>query len=149
VAAALAVDMTARNQQEEVKKKGLPWSAVKGYDTFTPISAFVPASEVKDPHNLQLSLKINDSVKQDGNTSNLIFPIPRLIEHISSIMTLEVRPPVFCPLFYLSALMTRGVGGRPGVDGHARGRRPRPRRRPRRVRAGRRRVGRAARRARL
>lgn len=35
--AALAVDMTARNFQDEVKKKGLPWSAVKGFDTFTPI----------------------------------------------------------------------------------------------------------------
>ena len=34
---ALAIDMTARNLQEEVKKKGLPWSAVKGFDTFTPI----------------------------------------------------------------------------------------------------------------
>jgi acylpyruvate hydrolase len=37
---ALAVDMTARNLQEEVKKKGLPWSAVKGFDTFTPIRSF-------------------------------------------------------------------------------------------------------------
>jgi acylpyruvate hydrolase len=34
---ALAIDMTARNMQEEVKRKGLPWSAVKGFDTFTPI----------------------------------------------------------------------------------------------------------------
>ena len=34
---ALAIDMTARNLQEEVKKKGLPWSAVKGFDTFTPV----------------------------------------------------------------------------------------------------------------
>ena len=34
---ALAIDMTARNMQEIVKKKGLPWSAVKGFDTFTPI----------------------------------------------------------------------------------------------------------------
>ena len=34
---ALAVDMTARNMQEQVKRKGLPWSAVKGFDTFTPI----------------------------------------------------------------------------------------------------------------
>ena len=34
---ALTIDMTARNLQEEVKKKGLPWSAVKGFDTFTPI----------------------------------------------------------------------------------------------------------------
>ncbi|KAF7799615.1 hypothetical protein EIP86_010853 [Pleurotus ostreatoroseus] len=86
---ALAVDMTARNLQDEVKKKGLPWSAVKGFDTFTPISAFVPKSAVQDAQNLNLLLKINGSVKQDGNTSHMIFPIPRLIEHISSIMTLE------------------------------------------------------------
>ncbi|KAG2031629.1 hypothetical protein BDR03DRAFT_94093 [Suillus americanus] len=41
---ALAVDMTARNMQDEVKKKGLPWSAVKGFDTFTPIGSFIPKS---------------------------------------------------------------------------------------------------------
>ncbi|EKM55237.1 uncharacterized protein PHACADRAFT_208754 [Phanerochaete carnosa HHB-10118-sp] len=54
---ALAVDMTARNLQDEVKKKGLPWSAVKGFDTFTPVSSFVPRSEVADAQNLNLSLK--------------------------------------------------------------------------------------------
>ncbi|KAI0759502.1 hypothetical protein BC629DRAFT_1584324 [Irpex lacteus] len=86
---ALAVDMTARNLQDEVKKKGLPWSAVKGFDTFTPISSFVPRSLVTDVHNLNLQLKINGAVKQDGNTSDMIFKVPRLIEHISSIMTLE------------------------------------------------------------
>jgi 2-keto-4-pentenoate hydratase/2-oxohepta-3-ene-1,7-dioic acid hydratase in catechol pathway len=37
ILSALAIDMTARNLQEEVKRKGLPWSAVKGFDTFTPI----------------------------------------------------------------------------------------------------------------
>ena len=34
---ALAVDMTARNVQDAVKKKGLPWSTAKGFDTFTPV----------------------------------------------------------------------------------------------------------------
>lgn len=34
---ALAIDMTARNMQEAVKKKGLPWSAAKGFDTFCPV----------------------------------------------------------------------------------------------------------------
>ena len=35
--AALAIDMTARNMQDAVKKKGLPWTAAKGFDTFTPV----------------------------------------------------------------------------------------------------------------
>ncbi|KIJ16706.1 hypothetical protein PAXINDRAFT_98521 [Paxillus involutus ATCC 200175] len=86
---ALAVDMTARNMQDEVKKKGLPWSAVKGFDTFTPIGKFIPKSSVLDPHNLKLSLKINGATKQGGTTADMIFRIPRLIEHVSSIMALE------------------------------------------------------------
>ncbi|KAG1827458.1 uncharacterized protein BJ212DRAFT_53958 [Suillus subaureus] len=86
---ALAVDMTARNMQDEVKKKGLPWSAVKGFDTFTPIGSFIPKSSVSDAHDLKLSLKINGAIKQNGTTGDMIFRIPRLIEHISSIMTLE------------------------------------------------------------
>ena len=75
---ALAVDMTARNMQEEVKKKGLPWSAVKGFDTFTPIGSvfpsvrrspyshpvlrkFIPKSSVSDAHHLRLALKVTSS----------------------------------------------------------------------------------------
>ncbi|KAI0314712.1 hypothetical protein OF83DRAFT_1165104 [Amylostereum chailletii] len=86
---ALAIDVTARNLQNEVKKKGLPWSAVKGFDTFTPISSFVPKSEVADPHNLNIWLKVNGQFRQRGATGEMIFRIPRLIEHVSSIMTLE------------------------------------------------------------
>ncbi|KAJ7766638.1 hypothetical protein B0H16DRAFT_1661323 [Mycena metata] len=86
---ALAVDMTARNLQDQVKKRGLPWSAAKGFDTFTPISSFIPKDQVADPYNLGLSLKINGAFKQNGTTADMIFKIPRLIEHISSIMTLE------------------------------------------------------------
>ncbi|KAG8859375.1 hypothetical protein FRB96_004590 [Tulasnella sp. 330] len=85
----LAIDMTARNLQDVVKKAGLPWSAVKGFDTFTPISHFIPKEDVGDPHNLQLWLKINGATKQDSSTADMIFRIPRLIEHVSSIMTLE------------------------------------------------------------
>jgi len=85
----LAIDMTARNVQEEVKKKGLPWTTAKGFDTFTPVGHFIPKSAVHDPYNLNLWLKINDEFKQNGTTSDMLFRIPRLIQHVSSIMTLE------------------------------------------------------------
>jgi len=86
---ALAVDITARNLQEQVKTKGLPWSAAKGFDTFTPIGPFIPKSLIKDPHDLKLWIKVNGAFKQNGTTADMIFRIPRLIEHISSIMALE------------------------------------------------------------
>jgi len=85
----LAVDMTARNVQEIAKAKGLPWCAAKGMDTFTPVGRFIPKDAVVDPQNLQLSLKVNDQLKQNGSTSDMMFGIPALIEHVSSIMTLE------------------------------------------------------------
>ncbi|TDL24972.1 hypothetical protein BD410DRAFT_785724 [Rickenella mellea] len=86
---ALAIDMTARNMQDEVKKKGLPWSAAKGFDTFTPIGTFIPRSAIPDPHNLNIWLKINGVYKQNGTTADMMFRIPKLVEHVSSIMTLE------------------------------------------------------------
>ncbi|PIL24360.1 hypothetical protein GSI_14113 [Ganoderma sinense ZZ0214-1] len=86
---ALAVDMTARNLQEEIKAKRLPWTVAKGFDTFTPISSYIPKESVSDAANLNLTLKVNGAVKQDGNTKDMIFTIPKLIEHVSTIMTLE------------------------------------------------------------
>lgn len=54
----LAIDMTARNLQDVVKKKGLPWSAAKGFDTFTPVGNFIPKEAVPNPHQLELYLKV-------------------------------------------------------------------------------------------
>ncbi|PWZ00490.1 hypothetical protein BCV70DRAFT_231357 [Testicularia cyperi] len=85
----LSIDMTARNLQDQVKSKGLPWSAAKGFDTFTPTSNFIDKSRVQDPSNLKLWLKVNDQIKQNGPTSDMIFNIPQLIEHVTSIMSLE------------------------------------------------------------
>ncbi|KAH6902423.1 mitochondrial protein [Coprinopsis sp. MPI-PUGE-AT-0042] len=86
---ALAVDMTARNVQDKVKKAGLPWSSAKGFDTFTPIGSFIPKSKILDPHNLRLKLTVNGQTKQDGTTGDMMFKIPQLVENVSSIMTLE------------------------------------------------------------
>ncbi|KAJ1865232.1 hypothetical protein LPJ73_000072 [Coemansia sp. RSA 2703] len=86
---ALALDLTARNLQDEAKKKGLPWSAAKGFDTFTPVGQFIPAEKIADPHKVRLWIEVADQIKQNGTTDAMIFQIPQLIEHVSSIMTLE------------------------------------------------------------
>jgi acylpyruvate hydrolase len=78
----LTIDMTARNKQAEAKKIGFPWSISKGYDTFCPLSDFIPNSKVKDPHNLQIWLKVNGEIKQNDNTKNKVFKIPQMISQI-------------------------------------------------------------------
>ncbi|KAL5785180.1 hypothetical protein ACOSQ2_007572 [Xanthoceras sorbifolium] len=85
---ALGLDMTAREIQSAAKSAGLPWTVAKGQDTFTPISSVLPKSAVPDPDNLELWLKVDGEIRQKGSTRDMIFKIPYLISHISSIMTL-------------------------------------------------------------
>lgn len=85
---ALALDMTAREIQNPAKAAGLPWTVAKGYDTFTPISTVISKSTVSNPDDLELWLKVDNQIKQKGSTKDMIFKIPYLISHISSIMTL-------------------------------------------------------------
>ncbi|CAN0855706.1 Probable acylpyruvase FAHD1, mitochondrial [Linum grandiflorum] len=85
---ALALDMTAREIQASAKAAGLPWTVAKGQDTFTPISSILPTSAIPDPHNLELWLKVDGEVRQQGSTKDMMFKIPFLISYISSIMTL-------------------------------------------------------------
>jgi len=84
----LGLDITARDIQSIAKKKGWPWGIAKGFDTFAPISKIV-LKEGIDPHNLDISLKVNNEVRQSSNTKYMIFTIPEIIEFISGIMTLE------------------------------------------------------------
>lgn len=85
----VALDITARDIQSVAKKEGLPWSIAKGFDTFAPISDVVLKNEIPDPCDLDLELKLNDKLKQKSNTKYMIYSIERIIEFISSIMTLK------------------------------------------------------------
>ena len=75
--------------------RGLPppgaiFFQMKSRDTFTPIGPFiVTADEIPDPHNLRVRLWVNGEIKQDFNTSDMAHKIPRCIEWVSSIHTLE------------------------------------------------------------
>jgi 5-carboxymethyl-2-hydroxymuconate isomerase len=85
----VAIDMTLRDVQNQLKSKGLPWEIAKGFDTACPLSAFVPVAAVPDPHTLNLKLDVNGETRQNGCTCDMINRIPQIIAHISSIYTLE------------------------------------------------------------
>jgi acylpyruvate hydrolase len=85
----VGIDLTLRDVQGKLKKKGLPWEIAKGFDTACPLSAFVEVSHVPDPQNLQIRLTVNGETRQDGNTSMMIHRIPAIISHMSANFTLE------------------------------------------------------------
>lgn len=85
----LAIDMTARNVQDEAKKKGLPWSIAKGFDTFLPISQEIAKSRIPNPHDAFLRLRVNETESQADSTSLMLYRIPQQLAQISRVMTLE------------------------------------------------------------
>jgi 5-carboxymethyl-2-hydroxymuconate isomerase len=86
---AVALDLTLRDVQSTQKQKGLPWEIAKAFDTACPLSAFIAADEVGDPQRLQIKLTVNDQVRQDGNTAEMMRSVAELIAAASSYFTLE------------------------------------------------------------
>jgi acylpyruvate hydrolase len=85
----VAIDMTLRDVQNQLKTKGLPWEIAKGFDTSCPLSDFVPASSVQDPQELALKLSVNGETRQNGTSADMIHRVPQIVAYISGIFTLE------------------------------------------------------------
>jgi 2-keto-4-pentenoate hydratase/2-oxohepta-3-ene-1,7-dioic acid hydratase in catechol pathway len=82
----VANDVSARNIQYAESQ----WTRAKGFDTFCPLSnELVPVSELGNGSGLRVVQRLNGEVLQDGNTNDLIFDVPFLIEFVSRVFTLE------------------------------------------------------------
>lgn len=105
----VALDMTARDLQLDAKKNGHPWTLSKGWDTSTPAGEFIEKDKITNPQNLQIWLKVNGEMRQNGNTADMIFSISYLISFISKYMTLEEGDVILTGT-------PSGVGGLKGGD---------------------------------
>jgi 5-carboxymethyl-2-hydroxymuconate isomerase len=85
----VALDLTLRDLQNAAKKNGHPWTISKGFDESCPISTFVPLERITDIQRLNIQLFVNDILRQDGNTGDMIWQIGELLAYISKIFTLE------------------------------------------------------------
>lgn len=92
---ALGVDFTARDLQNEQKKKGLPWEIAKGFDYSAPISEFFPVEKYGNIHNLSFRLDLNGKTVQSGSTSLMIFSFEKIIAYVSRFMTLKTGDLIF------------------------------------------------------
>ncbi len=81
-------DVSARDWQKG--KPGKQWFLGKSFDTFAPLGPVIAtAKSIPDPHNLKIQCRVNGSLVQDSNTSELIFSPVHLIQYITQVMTLE------------------------------------------------------------
>ncbi len=79
----IAIDITARDMQNADKKAGRPWQQAKGYDTFLPLGPWIPLTGF-DLQDLTLRLTVNGDVRQEGSTSEMIWPVEALLKHAAT-----------------------------------------------------------------
>ncbi len=91
----LGIDFTARDLQQKLKSKGLPWEKAKAFDFSAVIGKWVLKSHFFNINELTFKLKKNDIVVQKGNTNQMIWNIDHLIEEISKIFTLKIGDIIF------------------------------------------------------
>jgi acylpyruvate hydrolase len=92
----LGVDFTARDLQNELIKKGLPWEKCKAFDRAAVISnTFIPVANFADTANINFSLNVNGQTMQSGNSGLMIFPFDEIITHVSRYITLKIGDLVY------------------------------------------------------
>lgn len=91
----VGLDMTLRDVQNELKKKGNPWTLAKCFDTSAAISDFVLKKDYQLKSDEKLELKVNGGVKQSDTLKSMIFNPAEIVEYISSIMTLDKGDLIF------------------------------------------------------
>ena len=91
----LGVDFTARDVQDTLKKKGLPWEIAKGFDGSAPVSGFLPKSQFPAFPELHFRLLVNDELRQQGDTRLMLWNFEEIISHLSRYFTLRPGDLVF------------------------------------------------------
>jgi 2-keto-4-pentenoate hydratase/2-oxohepta-3-ene-1,7-dioic acid hydratase in catechol pathway len=91
----VGIDFTARNLQNQLKEKGLPWEKAKAFDGSAVIGDFVPKAQFKSLENLNFELKNNNQTVQKASTNQMIWNIDELVAHVSEYFTLKIGDIIF------------------------------------------------------
>ena len=89
------IDFTARDIQDELKKKGLPWEKAKAFDNSAAIGKFIDITPDLNKKNINFCLCKNKELVQQGNSGKMIFNFDSIIEHISNYFSLNIGDLIF------------------------------------------------------
>ncbi len=84
----LGLDLTLRDVQVEVKKKGHPWELSKSFDQSSPLGLMRSYDDSFDLFDIPFACFVNEEKRQEGNTKDMIFSIPQIISFLSTVWKL-------------------------------------------------------------
>lgn len=91
----VGIDFTARDLQEKLKNKGLPWEKAKAFDGSAVIGEFLPKNQFSSLENITFELKTNNTTVQKSNSSFMLWKIDELISYVSQFFTLKIGDIIF------------------------------------------------------
>jgi 2-keto-4-pentenoate hydratase/2-oxohepta-3-ene-1,7-dioic acid hydratase in catechol pathway len=91
----VGIDFTARDLQEKLKAKGLPWEKAKAFDGSAVIGEFLPKSQFVSMKNITFELTNNNVTVQKGNSDLMLWNIDELISYVSQYFTLKIGDIIF------------------------------------------------------
>ncbi|MBL7718265.1 MAG: fumarylacetoacetate hydrolase family protein [Flavipsychrobacter sp.] len=91
----VGLDFTARDLQQKLKDKGLPWEIAKAFDASAAVGKFVSLTPEKNVQEMNFELKLNNMTVQNGNTAQMIFGVNKIIEYASKFFTLNIGDLIF------------------------------------------------------
>lgn len=94
-AVTVGIDFTARDIQNELKEKGLPWEKAKAWDNSAVIGKWVPVANLKNKKDIQFSLQKNKELVQKGNSSAMISSFDQIVAHISNYFSINIGDLIF------------------------------------------------------
>ena len=94
-AVTVGIDFTARELQQKLREKGLPWDLCKGFDGSAALGEWVQKDKFLDVQRLRFHLDINGKTVQEGCTSDMLFTVDRIISYISRFFTLKTGENIY------------------------------------------------------
>src|SRR4026209_452190 len=84
------IDFTARDIQNELKEKGLPWEKAKAWDNSAVIGKWIPLANIKDRTNINFTLLKNKELVQQGNSKNMLHNFDYIVSYISNFFSINI-----------------------------------------------------------
>ncbi|MEP5761376.1 MAG: fumarylacetoacetate hydrolase family protein [Litoreibacter sp.] len=111
------IDLTRRDIQSVAKKAGRPWDMAKGFDASAPMGALMPINDAPSLDHGRIWLSVDDTMRQEGDLSEMIWPVRDCISHLSGLVTLEPGDLVMTGTPAGVGPVGRGQSITAGVDG--------------------------------
>lgn len=94
-AVSVGIDFTARDIQNDLKQKGLPWEKAKAWDNSAVVGKWITLGNLKDKNNVHFAMYKNKELVQQGQSADMVFSFDYIVSYISNFFSINIGDLIF------------------------------------------------------